>query len=100
MQHLLSRILPSKRAESKQEILDNLKLAEQDGIVAQDAYDMMQRVMLVSDLKVRDIMIPRSNMIHVEKEDDLDRCLDVMVCLLYTSPSPRDKRQSRMPSSA
>ena len=24
----------------------------------------------------------------------------VTVCLLYTSPSPRDKRQSRMPSSA
>ena len=24
----------------------------------------------------------------------------VEVCLLYTSPSPRDKRQSRMPSSA
>ena len=24
----------------------------------------------------------------------------VFVCLLYTSPSPRDKRQSRMPSSA
>ena len=25
---------------------------------------------------------------------------DPMSCLLYTSPSPRDKRQSRMPSSA
>ena len=25
---------------------------------------------------------------------------DVAICLLYTSPSPRDKRQSRMPSSA
>ena len=25
---------------------------------------------------------------------------DDTVCLLYTSPSPRDKRQSRMPSSA
>ena len=25
---------------------------------------------------------------------------DVVTCLLYTSPSPRDKRQSRMPSSA
>ena len=24
----------------------------------------------------------------------------VVICLLYTSPSPRDKRQSRMPSSA
>ena len=25
---------------------------------------------------------------------------DLLDCLLYTSPSPRDKRQSRMPSSA
>ena len=25
---------------------------------------------------------------------------DLIICLLYTSPSPRDKRQSRMPSSA
>ena len=29
---------------------------------------------------------------------DLDR--GIRACLLYTSPSPRDKRQSRMPSSA
>ena len=28
---------------------------------------------------------------------DAARCV---ACLLYTSPSPRDKRQSRMPSSA
>ena len=33
--------------------------------------------------------------------DDLNWLEDVhMGCLLYTSPSPRDKRQSRMPSSA
>ena len=25
---------------------------------------------------------------------------EINICLLYTSPSPRDKRQSRMPSSA
>ena len=25
---------------------------------------------------------------------------DVLACLLYTSPSPRDMRRSRMPSSA
>ena len=28
------------------------------------------------------------------------RCSETKGCLLYTSPSPRDKRQSRMPSSA
>ena len=39
--------------------------------------------------------------------DDISRlCREIMqeivndCCLLYTSPSPRDKRQSRMPSSA
>ena len=30
----------------------------------------------------------------------LDRPTQYYYCLLYTSPSPRDKRQSRMPSSA
>ena len=34
---------------------------------------------------------------HFEEMNDVaDHC----TCLLYTSPSPRDKRQSRMPSSA
>ena len=32
-----------------------------------------------------------------ERFEDLRESSD---CLLYTSPSPRDKRQSRMPSSA
>ena len=32
--------------------------------------------------------------------DSVDNCYRSMGCLLYTSPSPRDKRQSRMPSSA
>ena len=33
----------------------------------------------------------------VEVEKEVEKIVD---CLLYTSPSPRDKRQSRMPSSA
>ena len=37
-----------------------------------------------------------------ETHQDLTRGsrVNVFDCLLYTSPSPRDKRQSRMPSSA
>ena len=29
-----------------------------------------------------------------------EQVVELKSCLLYTSPSPRDKRQSRMPSSA
>lgn len=75
----ISKWLPAQRAESKDDLLENLKMAEQDGIVARDAYDMMQRVMFVSELKVRDIMIPRSNMVSVDKDHSLDECLDIMI---------------------
>ena len=34
------------------------------------------------------------------EQEYLDWCEQWTACLLYTSPSPRDKRQSRMPSSA
>ena len=40
----------------------------------------------------------------ISKEDILAKQAELQTdydaCLLYTSPSPRDKRQSRMPSSA
>ena len=39
-----------------------------------------------------------SAMVVAEGERSLGTVVDD--CLLYTSPSPRDKRQSRMPSSA
>ena len=34
------------------------------------------------------------------REPELASATSPYTCLLYTSPSPRDKRQSRMPSSA
>ena len=40
---------------------------------------------------------PANDSIIGEKEDN---SYGMRSCLLYTSPSPRDKRQSRMPSSA
>ena len=42
---------------------------------------------------VKDCMKTNAGFVIVLQKDAID-------CLLYTSPSPRDKRQSRMPSSA
>ena len=41
----------------------------------------------------------RTTAISASNYDFFNRVIDKL-CLLYTSPSPRDKRQSRMPSSA
>ena len=47
------------------------------------------------DAIILDWMLPRMDGMSV-----LRRLREEHACLLYTSPSPRDKRQSRMPSSA
>ena len=45
-----------------------------------------------------DLDIPVLNLSAGQKQKvEIIRCL---ICLLYTSPSPRDMRRSRMPSSA
>ena len=42
-----------------------------------------------------------ARVIKIERPEVGDLCRTLYIsCLLYTSPSPRDKRQSRMPSSA
>ena len=50
-----------------------------------------------------DRMLAKERITAQEKQETLSRIntfTDTSICLLYTSPSPRDKRQSRMPSSA
>ena len=48
-----------------------------------------------------DVAEPRRLVVDVVlRETGLELDLELPVCLLYTSPSPRDQRGSRMPSSA
>ena len=44
--------------------------------------------------------IPLLDIYLVEHPSDLEKVKRLKGCLLYTSPSPRDRTRSRMPSSA
>ena len=64
-------------------------------------------VITANELKIFDELKQPVTSKQVAKNRNLDpeacaRLLNALtsLCLLYTSPSPRDKRQSRMPSSA
>ena len=52
----------------------------------------------VLDTSLVPITIPPFREIFISENGQI--FIQPMGCLLYTSPSPRDKRQSRMPSSA
>eukprot|EP00829_Urostomides_striatus_P009187 TRINITY_DN20180_c0_g1_i1.p1 TRINITY_DN20180_c0_g1~~TRINITY_DN20180_c0_g1_i1.p1 ORF type:complete len:113 (-),score=50.62 TRINITY_DN20180_c0_g1_i1:12-305(-) len=61
-----------------------------DAFIEEDAeITRIQRKLSVLDAKL-----------ETYKRSELDAELDSQSCLLYTSPSPRDQRGSRMPSSA
>ena len=64
-------------------------IGEAETVLCNDKHSARTVVLVVSDLN-------HSALIGWQ---DLQK-LHVIPCLLYTSPSPRDKRQSRMPSSA
>ena len=50
------------------------------------------------DNDIVQLVIKKVLVSDLSKDREIDNA--ILTCLLYTSPSPRDKRQSRMPSSA
>ena len=58
------------------------------------------REVITKDLEHKPMDITSKNGEIVTGPPTLTRFERARICLLYTSPSPRDKRQSRMPSSA
>jgi magnesium and cobalt transporter len=53
--------------------------AKERGIVNPDAYEMLMGVLEVSELQVRDIMVPRSQMIIVNRDDPPEQILPVVI---------------------
>ena len=45
-------------------------------------------------------MVGKATFTEVSEAEGLKLAEDLFACLLYTSPSPRDRQKSRMPSSA
>ena len=57
-------------------------------------------LVIVSDLHTHSVFSDGHVWPNIRVEEALRDGLDVLACLLYTSPSPRDTALSRMPSSA
>ena len=69
--HPLSQRLSNffrRRPKGRSELIEVLQDAEGEHLIDADTAGMMEGALLVSELKVRDIMIPRSQMIFIEVE--------------------------------
>jgi magnesium and cobalt transporter len=65
--------------KNKEELLQMLQEAQQRNLIDRDAVGMIEGVMDVSEMQVRDIMIPRSQMEMIEREASLAEFLPIII---------------------
>ena len=70
--------------ESREELLEQLKIARSRALIDMDALDMIEGVLSVSALRVRDIMIPRAEMTVLNRDDDLEKLLPLVISTAHS----------------
>lgn len=65
--------------KNRKELVDVIQDAEERDLIDQDTKEMIKGVLEVSDLRVRDVMIPRSQIIAIEKNQGLSAYLSTII---------------------
>ena len=67
-----------KRNDNRTLLLNQLKEAHQRGIIDMEALSMIEGVFQVSEMRVRDIMVPRAHMVTLQAEMRVEEMLQVI----------------------
>ena len=62
----------SGEPEDREDLLELLRTAEKRNLIEQEALSMIEGVLQVSELRVRDISIPRSQMVVIPQDSELE----------------------------
>lgn len=65
--------------QDREQLIGLLKDAKERALLDTDALSMIEGVLQVADLRVRDIMIPRAEMVYIRRDDPLERVLEITV---------------------
>ena len=75
----LRRLVGGGEPRDRAELVEELREAGRRGLIEADALSMLEGVLEVADLQVRDIMVPRSQMVVLDREDPPEKLLPVIV---------------------
>jgi len=74
----LSQVLMGE-PKDRDQLVELLRDAEQRNLLKPDALAMIEGVLQVSEMQVRDIMIPRSQMVVIDRDAELDEFLPMVI---------------------
>src|SRR5215472_12789796 len=75
----LKRLTQGREPQDRQQLLGVLREAGERGLIDADALTMLEGVLAVADLQVRDIMVPRAQMVVVRRSTPAARIIEVVV---------------------
>ncbi|MBE1277683.1 CNNM family magnesium/cobalt transport protein CorC [Enterovibrio baiacu] len=64
--------------KDRQELVDVFRDSEQNDLIDHETRDMLEGVMQISEMRIRDIMIPRSQMVTIERAQPLEEIINVI----------------------
>ena len=64
--------------QNREDLVEVIRDSEENDLIDQDTRDMLEGVMQIADMRVRDVMIPRSQMVVVDHESDLKAMIEVI----------------------
>jgi magnesium and cobalt transporter len=65
--------------QDREDLIARLQEARERGLIDAEAMSMLEGVLDVGDLQVRDIMVPRAKMVFVRRDDSVERILPVVI---------------------
>ena len=76
----LKRITQSMSGEPRDlaELIEDLREASARGLFDGDAQVMLEGVLAVADMQVRDIMVPRAQMVFVERDESPEKLVQLV----------------------
>ena len=81
--------------KNREELVEVIRDSEQNELIDQDTREMIEGVMEIAELRVRDIMIPRSQIVFIETEQDLASCLETIISSAHSRfPVVSDERDN------
>lgn len=65
--------------KNRSDLVELIRDSEQNDLINPETRDMLEGVMDITEQRVRDIMIPRSQMVTLKRNQHLEDCLDVII---------------------
>ncbi|MEQ1976474.1 CNNM family magnesium/cobalt transport protein CorC [Xenorhabdus sp. SGI240] len=65
--------------KNRDDLVELIRDSEQNDLIDPDTREMLEGVIDIADQRVRDIMIPRSQIVTLKRNQTLDECLDVII---------------------